>query len=341
MKTIAVSVDAIRGRLTVKGSLFAGSKVEVCFAHYTGTTAQLGLYVFDRRVYEYQAGEIRTRMFPPPGLKCFAVTERQDDGTLVLNLNTQEVLDVFSDGRRKPGEIVRVMAYLWDGEVPEVIGMGMSGIEWSPVYFTPEQTPVTMKGERGEKGDKGDPGEDGAPGERGERGYTGPRGPQGERGPRGFQGERGVQGPQGLRGLQGERGEKGEQGERGEKGEQGQRGLQGTQGPRGAQGVQGEKGDCGPRGPRGSSITETKYVRCAKTGKYHFVTIRHNSLNEPVLDVDEREEETLPEGLPCGIEGLFGLEVGEDGHLYVTIAEGHADLQFSIEDGHLKLQIGE
>ena len=57
--------------------------------------------------------------------------------------------------------------------------------------------------------------------------------------------------------------------------------------------------------------------------------------------VFETEEEALPEGLPCGIEGLFGLEVGEDGHLYVTIAEGHEDLHFSIEDGHLKLQIGE
>lgn len=368
MKTIEVNADIRRGRLAVKGVLFAGSKVEVCFSGYTGETAELGLYVFDRGVYEYRAGELRTRMFPPPGLKCVALSERAEDGTVTLDLNTQEILDVFSEGRRKPGQIVQAMAYLWDRETPEVLGMGMTGIEWSPVYFTPTHTPVTMKGDRGEKGDKGDPGEDGAPGERGERGYTGPQGPQGERGARGPKGDRGEQGIQGPRGLQGERGEQGEtgeqgergpqgvqgiqgprgpqgvqgeQGETGEQGEQGPQGVQGVQGPQGAQGVQGPQGERGLQGDRGPAVAESKYVRCAKTGKFHLVTIRHNDFGEPVLDVDETEEEALPEGLPCGIEGLFGLEVGEDGHLYVTIAEGHEDLHFSIEDGHLKLQIGE
>ena len=341
MKTIEVNADIPRGRLAVKGSLFAGSKVEVCFSGYTGETAELGLYVFDRGVYEFRAGELRTRMFPPPGLKCVALSERAEDGTVTLDLNTQEVLDVFSEGRRKPGQIVQAMAYLWDRETPEVLGMGMTGIEWSPVYFTPTHTPVTMKGDRGEKGDKGDPGEDGAPGERGERGYTGPQGPQGERGARGPKGDRGERGIQGPRGLQGERGEQGETGERGEQGPQGVQGIQGSQGPRGPQGVQGEKGERGLRGVRGPAVAESKYVRCAATGKFHHITVRHNAYGEPILEVDEREEPTLPEGVTCGIEGLFGLEVGEDGHLYVTIAEGHEDLHFSIEDGHLKPQIGE
>ena len=341
MKTVEVRVDVLKGRLTVKGSLFAGSKVEVCFSGYTGETAELGLYVFDRGVYEFRAGELRTRMFPPPGLKCVALSERTEDGKLVLDLNTQEVLDVFSEGRRKPGCIVQAMAYLWDRETPEVVGMGMSGIEWSPVYFTPTHTPVTMKGDRGEKGDKGDPGEDGAPGERGERGYTGPQGPQGERGPRGPKGDRGERGIQGPRGVQGEQGEQGPQGPQGERGPQGAQGIQGVQGPRGAQGVEGPQGERGPRGYRGSSITETKYVRCAATGKFHRVEVRHNDYGEAVLHVGEQEEPTLPEGVSVGVEGVFGLDVGEDGHLYVTIADGRDDFHFSIEDGHLKLQIGE
>ena len=179
MKAVEVRVDVQKGRLSVKGTLFAGSVVSVLFSQYAGENAELGLYVFDRRVYEYQAGELRTRLFPPPGLTCVAVSERDGDGNLVLNLNTQEVLDVFSEGRRRPGEKVPVMAYVWDRETPEVVGMGMTGIEWSPVYFRPDSTPVTMKGD---KGDKGDPGADGAPGERGERGergFTGPQGPQG------------------------------------------------------------------------------------------------------------------------------------------------------------------
>ena len=305
MKAVEVRVDVLKGRLSVKGSLFAGSKVEICFSGYAGETAELGLYVFDRGVYEFRAGELRTRMFPPPGLKCVALSERTEDGKIVLDLNTQEVLDVFSEGRRKPGQIVQAMAYLWDRETPEVLGMGMSGIEWSPVYFTPTHTPVTMKGDRGEKGDKGDPGEDGAPGERGERGYTGPQGPQGERGQQGVQG------------------------------------IQGVQGPRGAQGVEGPQGGRGPRGYRGSSVTETKYVRCAATGKFHRVEVRHNDYGEAVLSVSEEEEPTLPEGVSVGVEGVFGLDVGEDGHLYVTIADGRDDFHFSIEDGHLKLQIGE
>ena len=99
MKTIEVRVDAVKGRLTVKGSLFAGSKVSVYFSQYAGENAELGLYVFDRRIYGEQAGELRTRLFPPPGLKCVALSERLEDGTLVLDLNTQEVLDVFSEGR--------------------------------------------------------------------------------------------------------------------------------------------------------------------------------------------------------------------------------------------------
>ena len=341
MKEVEVRVDRDKGRLSVKGTLFAGSSVAVSFSQYASGTARLGLYVFDRRVYEEPGIAPRVRVFPPPGLKCVAMSERSEDGALVLDLNTQEVLDLFSDGNRKPGEIVSTMAYLWDNEVPEVVGMGMAGIEWSPVYFTPTKTPVTMKGDPGEqgpKGDKGDAGATGAQGEKGEKGDRGEKGDTGIQGPRGFPGATGATGP---RGEKGDKGEKGEKGDRGEQGVQGVQGVQGAQGPRGAQGVQGERGEQGLCGARGPATAETKYVRCAETGKFHFVTIRHNAYGEPVLDVDAQEEETLPEGVSCGIEGLFGLEVGEDGHLYVTIAEGHADLQFSIEDGHLKLQIGE
>ena len=183
MKTVEVRVDAHRGRLTAKGALFAGSKVQVSFSQYAGDAAELGLYVFDRRVYEEPTVAPRARVFPPPGLKCVAMSERAEDGTLTLDLNTQEVLDLFADGRRKPGCRVSVMAYLWNREVPEVVAMGMSAVEWSPVYFTPNHTPVTMKGDPGDKGD---------PGEKGEKGETGEPGEKGEKGERGEDGRDGV-----------------------------------------------------------------------------------------------------------------------------------------------------
>ena len=170
MKTVEVRVDRERGRLRVKGTLFAGSSVAVSFSQFGSDTAQLGLYVFDRRVYEEPQVAPRVRVFPPPGLKCVALSARAEDGTMTLDLNTQEILDLFSDGRRLPGELVPVAVYLWDGQVPEVVGSGTAGIEWSPVYFTPAGRPVTMKGDPGEKGN---PGEPGAPGEKGEPGEDG------------------------------------------------------------------------------------------------------------------------------------------------------------------------
>ena len=189
MKTVEVRVDAPKGRLTAKGALFAGSKVQVSFSQYAGDTAELGIYVFDRRVYEEPMVAPRVRVFPPPGLKCVAMSERAEDGTLALDLNTQEILDLFADGKRKPGCRVSVMAYLWDREVPEVVAMGMAAVEWSPVYFTPTKTPVTMKGDPGEKGDRGEKGETGDPGEPGEKGE------RGEPGEDGRDGENAVIGP--------------------------------------------------------------------------------------------------------------------------------------------------
>lgn len=160
MKTVEIRVDSLKGRLKARGALFAGSKVQVSFSQYAGDAAELGLYVFDRRVYEEPTVAPRARVFPPPGLKCVAMSERTEDGRLTLDLNTQEVLDLFADGRRKPGCRVSVMAYLWNREVPEVVAMGMSAVEWSPVYFRPDHTPVTMKGDPGDKGDPGRDGED-------------------------------------------------------------------------------------------------------------------------------------------------------------------------------------
>ena len=340
MKTVEVQVDVLKGRLAVKGSLFAGSKVEICFSHYSCETAELGLYVFDRGVYEYSAGEARTRVFPPPGLKCVALSERAEDGTVTLNLNTQEVLDVFSEGRRRPGCVVQAMAYLWSRETPEVVGMGMTGIQWTPVYFKPDGSPVAMKGDKGEKGDKGDPGEDGKDGERGERGFTGPQGPQGERGARGPKGDKGDRGLQGLRGPQGEQGEQGEEGPQGPRGAQGATGPQGVVGPRGPQGVQGEKGERGQRGARGPAVAETKYVRCDETGKWHRVTVRHNEYGEPVLETAEQETPLLPEDVTGAVEGLFAMEIGEDGHLRIVLPDGRMDLDFEIDaNGHLIAKI--
>ena len=338
MKSVEVRVDARAGRLSVKGSLFAGSVVALYLSQYAGEGAELGLYVFDRRVYDGEAGELRTRLFPPPGLRCVAVTTRGADGGLLLSLNTQEVLDVFSEGRRRPGEKVPVMAYLWDRGTPEVVAMGMTGIEWSPVYFRPDSTPVTMKGDKGEKGDPGADGAPGPKGERGERGFTGPQGPQGERGPRGYRGDTGAQGVRGERGPQGVQGVQGEQGVQGI---QGERGAQGPTGPRGAQGIQGARGERGQRGQPGAASVEARYVRCAETGRFHRVVVRHNQFGEAMVDVDEEERETLPEGTPCGVDGLFGMEIGDDGHLYVVLAEARSDLRFGIEGGRLMLEIGE
>jgi len=188
VKTWEVRIDALRGRLTAKGALFAGSKVAVSFSPSAGDAAQIGLYVYDERVYEDPQVAPRVRVFPPPGLKCVAMTSKV--GTqIVLDLNTQEVLDLFSDGKKKPGERVSVMTYLWNGTVPEVVGMGMAAIEWSPVYFKPTGTAVTMKGD---KGDKGDPG---APGKKGDKGDDGTPGAKGDPGEDGEDGQDAIIGP--------------------------------------------------------------------------------------------------------------------------------------------------
>ena len=208
MKTVEIAVDALKGRLKAKGTLYAGSTVKVAFSPTAGAAAQLGLFVFDRRQYEEPRIEPRIRVFPPPGFKCIAVTERQDDGSFVLDLNVQEMLDLFSDGKRRPGSKVSAYLYLWDTGTPEVVAMGTTTVEWSPVYFTPTKTPVMMKGDTGEKGDRGEKGEDGTvsweeltPEQRAE--LKGEKGDRGERGEKGDPGEKGDQGEQGEPGRDG------------------------------------------------------------------------------------------------------------------------------------------
>ena len=187
---------------------------------------------------------------------------------------------------------------------------------------------------KGDKGDKGDQGPEGPVGPQGEQGLRGERGEKGERGDQGPRGERGRTGEQGVQGQQGLQGPQGIQGVKGDAGEQG------SVGPRGAQGVQGEKGEQGERGERGPANAETRYVRCEETGKWHRVVVKHNRFGEAVLAPDEQETELLPEDVTGAIEGLFAMEVGEDGHLRIVLPEGRTDLDFEIDaSGHLIARI--
>ena len=240
---ISVAIDPTKGKLKVSGTLYAGSRVGVTLSGYASETAELGFFRYDARVFE-EAPEPRIRVFPPEGFNVLARTEK-DGSTLVLDLNTQEVLDAFSAVRTIPGATIETRVYLFDRSVPEVIAEGVTTIRWSPVYFKPDKTPVMMKGDPGEKGDRGEKGEKGDkgdPGERGPQGLQGERGLQGVPGARGLTGSQGPQGVPGIRGPQGPQGEKGEPGPRGERGEVGPRGVQG---PKGDKGEKGDKGDPG------------------------------------------------------------------------------------------------
>ena len=159
MKTIGIRVDVERGRLKVKGALFAGSKVAIALTGYSSETCQLGLYVFDRRVFERSQQIPARRVFPPPGFVCIALSTREG-GQMVLNLNTQEVADRFSSGRRAPGAMEFCNLYLWDQATPELTASGQATVEWSPVYFKPDGSPVTMRGDPGPRGLPGRDGQD-------------------------------------------------------------------------------------------------------------------------------------------------------------------------------------
>ncbi len=139
MKTVKVEFDSERGRLRVRGRLFAGSKSAIQFPEGSGSGVRLGLYHFDFRVFEDPPVGVRTSVFPPPGLKCVAMTEREG-GVVVLDLNTKEILDIFSDGSRRPGSRVPLAAYVWDSDVPEVLASGFTTVDWSPVYFSADGT---------------------------------------------------------------------------------------------------------------------------------------------------------------------------------------------------------
>lgn len=89
-----------------------------------------------------------------------------------------------------------------------------------------------------------------------------------------------------------------------DKGDRGERGLTGPTGPTGPRGEQGPQGIQGPEGPRGEQ-----------------------GISGSVVDFN----------------GLYGFEVGEDGHLYLVYVPGDTPPDFEIgEDGHLYwLQGGE
>ena len=133
---ISVTVDPTKGKLKVSGTLYAGSRVGVTLSGYASETAELGFFRYDARVFE-EAPEPRIRVFPPEGFNVLARTEK-DGSTLVLDLNTQEVLDAFSTMRTIPGATIEPRVYLFDRSVPEVIAEGVTTIRWSPVSFKPD-----------------------------------------------------------------------------------------------------------------------------------------------------------------------------------------------------------
>lgn len=142
MKTVTVEFDSERGRLKVRGRLYAGSKVALAIPEEAGANAELALYHFDLRLTEDPPPGMRVKLFPPAGLKCVAKSTKEN-GETVLDLNTVEIRDIFSDPDRRPGARIPFAAYLWDGSVPAVLASGFLTVDWSPVYFTPEGTAVS------------------------------------------------------------------------------------------------------------------------------------------------------------------------------------------------------
>ena len=176
MTKLEIKVDEARSRIRTKGRLFAGSAVLISVVGYESATVQVGFFAWDKRIHDWPEEGVRLRVFPPPGLKLVALSERTQDGRLWIDLNTQNILGLFQDGESGPGSEAELYVYLWDArnapgnadEKPQVIGRSAATIEWSPVFFTPEKVPVMMKGEKGDPGEQGPPG---PPGEGGGGGY--------------------------------------------------------------------------------------------------------------------------------------------------------------------------
>ena len=185
MKVVTVQVNPLTGRMSFRGVLFTGTKHLLAVAGSVPDTAVLALYVFSREPAANPPPAPRRAVFPPEGFRCVATSEHTPLGH-VLDLSTEEVKALFEGGAKLPGERHGALAYLFDPASQETLAAGRTAIEWSPVYFRPDGTPVTMKGERGERGEAG------PQGEKGERGGIGPEGP---RGPRGEKGEPGDPGP--------------------------------------------------------------------------------------------------------------------------------------------------
>ena len=154
MSELEVKVDVKKGRLKFAKAVFAGSKLTVTLLGYNEPST-LALYYLDRRVFTEPNIAPRVRVFPAEGIRCVA-TSTNDNGVMTLNLSTQEILDIFSTGEFKLGSSVFLYAYLWNEEEREVVAQGIFQLEYSPVYFKVDGTPVTMKGEKGDDGDKGD-----------------------------------------------------------------------------------------------------------------------------------------------------------------------------------------
>lgn len=245
---------------------------------------------------------------------------------------------------------------------------GPRGLPFTYNDFTPQQLAALKgpKGDIGERGEQGPRGLKGDQGERGEQGVKGDTGPQGEVGPRGLKGDKGDIGPQGEQGIQGEQGPRGlkgdqgiqghigpvgatgpqgEQGLRGLKGDQGEQGERGPQGLEGPQGPRGLKGDVGPQGPQGPQ------GEIGPQGERGLRGLKG--------DQGERGEQG-PQGLQ-GLEGPRGprgekgdkgdkgdkgeidfvtLTINpESGILEVEYATDDSQLQFSLNDGKLEVEI--
>lgn len=193
----------------------------------------------------------------------------------------------------------------------------------------------------------------------GQDGMTGPQGPKGDEGPAG---EKGAKGDPGLTGPEGPAGKDGEPGLPGPKGDQGDPGEDGysptvsvsniegghqvtitdVNGPKifnvmdGRDGVGGEEGESipGPQGPKGDDgFSPTVSVREIDNG--HKVTITDK---EGPHEFDVTNGEQGPEGEPGGpvmeIDGLYGFNVNEDGHLLIGYT-GEEPPPFHLENGHL------
>ena len=120
-KQVTIEVDAVRGTLRMKGTLFVGGTTEVVFSGYTGLNPALILF---RR-------DASTRQLVP-----VAKTEQGEDdqgrAVYTINLNTQEAREAFgprSMALDKAGSRCPMEAYVVDGsDVPGSIDALMNEI---------------------------------------------------------------------------------------------------------------------------------------------------------------------------------------------------------------------